>query len=831
MNAENNDSALSLRGAHFATKQSPIPIWGHRHLRAVQVWLRFARNDQLLIVLLLALILFAFALRMFHAADSLMWGDEGFSVFSANRDLLTITLDTTTIDPHPPLYYYLLHFYFAIAGYSELAIRFFSVFFGTATIALVWVIGKRMFDARVGLLATFFATIAPFAVQYSQEIRMYALALFLTALGLYLFVRLYVRPVIARAVSARSNPQPANWGLFRFARNDTWGWWLSYALTMLLALYTLYHTALLFLATGLALLPQFRTRRAFVLRWFAVAFGVVAIFLPWLYFKYVSAFAGIKDVAGDTTPMDIATFVARGFAAISVGTTIPLSNAFALAGLYAALIALALLIALATRTAKMYDALLLLSSTIPILAYYPLYLAMPLYRGRLFALACIPLMILLARSATRIVQRARPFGKLRASLAALPIALLIVGTSAYSVGNYFTNYSRYSAVVEDYLPAIHEIEQRAQPGDFVLFHAYWHQGYFLSYYHGAQLQYGALENQVDLDAAVSKPRNVWAIVQALPHHDAEDWLAQNAFPLGEQTYGKMRVLMYRAGTPARGETLAAPIGFDNGMQLLGYHLNDVPIESGRGIVTVQLDWRAAQKIADDYTVSVRVTNARGDIVWARADAQPSSGTQPTSAWQPGQVVTDHHALTIPPGMPPENYSIQIAVYESKSERAASIAAPENRRGLTAAWGSIVIEHRAAQVSAPIPPNDFNARFNEIALVGLNSLPDQVAAGDGLPLTLYWRATEKPLRDYLALIEVVDATGAVRVSVKQRLASETFPTREWTVRETWLDKIVLTIPADAAPGVAIVRINLIDESSGRVLDRNPAELARVKIVAR
>ncbi|MCI0478463.1 MAG: glycosyltransferase family 39 protein, partial [Anaerolineales bacterium] len=334
---------------------------------------------------------------------------------------------------------------FLIAGYSEFALRFFSIFFGTATIALAWAIGKRMFDARVGLLSAFFVTIAPFAVQYSQEIRMYALAMFLTALGLYLFARLSV--IASKAKQSPSRELEIASGKNR-PRNDKWTW-LAYALTMLLALYTLYHTALLFLATGLALLPQFKARRAFVVRWFAVAFGVGAIFLPWLLFKYVSAAAGIKDVAGDTQPMDLATFLARGFAAISVGTTIPLNNAFILAGLYAALIAIALLIALATRAAKMYDALLLLLSTIPILAYYPLYLAMPLYRGRLFALACVPLMLLLARSTTLIVQRAR--------LAAIPIALLIVGTSAYSVGNYFTNYNRYSAVVEDYLPAIHEI--------------------------------------------------------------------------------------------------------------------------------------------------------------------------------------------------------------------------------------------------------------------------------------------------------------------------------------------------------------------------------------
>ncbi|MEW5718451.1 MAG: hypothetical protein AB1817_07495, partial [Chloroflexota bacterium] len=637
-------------------------------------------------------------------------------------------------------------------------------------------------------------------------------------LGLYLFTRLWqLETAPTTSPSLPSQTRPADGGRLRaFVAANSFAW-LSYALTLLLALYTLYHTALLFLATGLALLPQFKKQRTFVAHWFAVAFSVVAIFLPWLLFKYVSAAAGIKDVAGDTMPMDLALFLARGFAAISVGTTIPLNNAFMLAGLYAALIALALLIALATRTAKMYDALLLLLSTIPILAYYPLYLTMPLYRGRLFALACIPLMLLLARSTMLIVRRAR--------LAALPIALLIVGTSAYSVGNYFTNYNRYSAVVEDYLPAIREIQARAQPGDFVLIHAYWQQGYFLSYYRGAPIEYGALDNQDDLARAVAQARNVWAIVQNLPRHGAEDWLAQNAFPLGEQTYGKMRVLAYRAGRPARGETFAAPIVFDNGMQLLGYHINDAPIESGRGIVTVQLDWQAAQKIADDYAVSVRVTNARGDIVWARADAPPSSGTQPTSGWQPGRRIADHRALTIPPGTPPGNYAIQIAVSD------ANIVAPENRRGPTITLGTIAVERRAAQINAPIPPNAFDARFNEIALVGLGSLPSQIDAGNALPLTLYWRATEQPARDYLALIEVVDATGVPRVALKHRIASETFPTRAWTPRETWLDKIALLIPSDTAPGDAVVRINLIDESSGRILDRNAAELGRIKIVAR
>src|SRR5574341_1942537 len=78
-------------------------------------------------VLLIVIILLAFALRMYKASTTPMWGDEGFSVYSASRDLYAITFEGKDVDPHPPLYYYLFHFWLPLAGTSELSIRFFSI--------------------------------------------------------------------------------------------------------------------------------------------------------------------------------------------------------------------------------------------------------------------------------------------------------------------------------------------------------------------------------------------------------------------------------------------------------------------------------------------------------------------------------------------------------------------------------------------------------------------------------------------------------------------------------------------------------------------------------
>ena len=763
-------------------------------------------TDKKWLFALFVIIFIAFALRMVQIEQLRMWGDEGFSVYSANRDLVSISFASKDVDPHPPLYYYLLHFYLPVFGFSELAIRFFSVFFGTATVALIFAIAKKMFNARVGILAAALAAMAPFGVQYSQEVRMYALVMFLGAVTLWFFVRIADREFGIANSRHQVTEKSALGNLL----------WLAFFLSMLLTQYSLYQSAFLFVAQGIFLLPFLKRYFGFVARWLAVSLTIVVLFLPWLLTHSGSAIADVQGVAGDTVPMSPPEFLARGFAAIAVGPTIPLNDALNLAALVAVVIIIGLILALVTRTAKVSDWLLVAFVIVPMASLYPIYYVAPLYRGRLFAVSFVPLIILLARAGSQIISRARPFGQLKASLAAFPLALLVLGTSAYSLHSYYFIYNRYSPAVEDYIPAINMIAQRAQPGDVVLFHAYWQEGYFLSHYHGAPLEYKMLDNENDLAAAVAQPRNVWAIVQALPHHGAETWLAQHAFPLGESDFGLMRVLAYRAGTPARGETFAAPVVFDHSIELLGFHLNATPIESGRGIVTLQLDWRAAQKPVSDFAISVRLIDARGEVRWAQADGQPSSGTQPTSSWQPGQIVYDHHPLTIPPGTPPGTYTVQIAMYNPSTNATANITAPENLRGQTLTLGNIDVVRPQGSPPVPTIPNPIDAQWNDIALVGVGSIPDKISAGGTLPLSLYWQARQKPTRDYRVHVLILDSLGSWRASDIHLLGNDAFPTHVWNVGETWLDKFQLKLNAASAPGDASIFVFVTDEQSDETL---------------
>lgn len=92
-------------------------------------------------------------------------------------------------DVHPPLYYWLVKPWSAMFDYSPEGIRSFSLVFGILTVVSIYWIGKKMFDTRAGLLAAAITAISPFAIEYSQEARMYSLFGFFFLWSIWFFVK------------------------------------------------------------------------------------------------------------------------------------------------------------------------------------------------------------------------------------------------------------------------------------------------------------------------------------------------------------------------------------------------------------------------------------------------------------------------------------------------------------------------------------------------------------------------------------------------------------------------------------------------------------------
>src|SRR5689334_2645867 len=87
--------------------------------------------------------LFGGWLRILLLANKGMWLDETFSVWLANHSVPEMLQWIVKIDQHPPLYYLLLHYWTAHNGDTSYYARLLSVLFGTGTIPVIYLIGKR----------------------------------------------------------------------------------------------------------------------------------------------------------------------------------------------------------------------------------------------------------------------------------------------------------------------------------------------------------------------------------------------------------------------------------------------------------------------------------------------------------------------------------------------------------------------------------------------------------------------------------------------------------------------------------------------------------------
>jgi hypothetical protein len=130
----------------------------------------------------------------FHAiAAKSFWLDEGISVQIACLDWHDFVLLLGNREGNMSLYYLLLRGWLHF-GQSETFIRSLSVMPALATIPLIYWLGRRLFDRRVGLIAAALLTFNAYHIRYAQEARSYSLYIFLCTLFSALFLQCLSSP-------------------------------------------------------------------------------------------------------------------------------------------------------------------------------------------------------------------------------------------------------------------------------------------------------------------------------------------------------------------------------------------------------------------------------------------------------------------------------------------------------------------------------------------------------------------------------------------------------------------------------------------------------------
>jgi len=215
------------------------------------------------LILLLSLILLgALALRIYKIGSHDLWFDEVLSSYRAES--LT---KYTPFDMNPPLYYLIIHFWIKFFGNNEFNLRFLSAIFSTASIFILYKLGKLLLNKKVGLISAFLLAISPIHIWYAQEARGYSLSTFTITAAVYFFILAL--------------------------RKDKLVLWVLFVLSSVVSLYGSYYY--LFILPGeLLLLLSIKKYRSSIGKWAVCSLFILVSFLPFLKI-FFNHFKSVKE--------------------------------------------------------------------------------------------------------------------------------------------------------------------------------------------------------------------------------------------------------------------------------------------------------------------------------------------------------------------------------------------------------------------------------------------------------------------------------------------------------------------------------------------------------
>ena len=610
-------------------------------------------------VILLALLLLAFGLRAYHLGYQELRGDEAFGYFFSQRPAGEIVSATIELqEPHPVASYFVQKSWLALAGSSETAQRFVSLWFSVLAVALITRFGRSLgLTPRVCVVAGLLMAVSPDLIWHAQDARMYSMSLALTLASFWLAIE---------------------W-LNHEERGRRWTWALAYIVASWLALHTHYFAAFVLIAQnlfviGLAVIG--RRWRSLLLPWLLIQAALGLLYLPWL----LRASATLTGYSGNGDSPGFVNMATRALSVFAVGEAVTPQQRNVLAG--AALLLLALgtwrLVASGPRL-KRASVLLWLYLALPVLATWLSALQRPIFNERYLAAAAPPFFLLIAAifqtspgeisaSATR---RQPP---MRYTSVALLVVLLLGGASALNRQFHDPAYSKTRGWRE-LATAIEQTSTGLPPETVRIAQNF--PDPTLWYYYGGPVEHVVLPpGPHDADGAAS---SVAALTEAgvqrviLPVQPAPNWdetgLAQAA--LSERYAllheGQVGVWPLQVYVEPAVDLEPVDVEFENGVDLDGFAISPTTLTPG-GLLGVQLDWQLdGASLRGDEKVTVQLIGPDGQVAAQHDTALIQAGP---------------HGLSLPETLSPGEYRLIAAIYVADDDGIQRIGTMDGEDAVT-----------------------------------------------------------------------------------------------------------------------------------------------------
>jgi hypothetical protein len=773
-------------------------------------------------------ILGGFALRLYRLGAQSLWYDETVSLLLAHKSIPALTAHTAR-DIHPPLYYYLLHFWIKAAGDSEFSVAFLSLWFGVLLLALVYRFSRRLFGENVALMACLLAAFSPYHLWYSQEVRMYTFGACLGLLAAEFLLRSLAEP-------ARLKP------------------WIAYSVAAAASLYTLYYLA--FLLVTLALFSLWaglkRWGKGYILPWAGAQALALALYSPWLGIAFRQATEPPVPPWRTFTPL--AQVLTISWSALSFGHSVEPGKIWPLLALTLALY----IIGVWPRnrensyslSAGERSAFLVLYTFGPLAIIQGLSYLTPLYHPRYLFPYSPPFYIALANGLAKLKRKG-----------ALALSLLLIGVaSGWSIYRFHFDPKFAS---DDHRGAVKFLEERLREGDAVLINAGYAYPVLSYYYHGPVgwmgrlvnywpsspregpvfLQTGSIggskslgwghpeadfypttaeETARALERVFANHPRVWVYrcydTVVDPEGFIRRWLDENGLKFEDALFAGesyVRVQGYLTGHLLPYASQAGAIVGD-ALELEGFSiLNDVA-EAG-GAVEVRLYWRALRPIPEDYKVSLRLYSKSGRLL-AQADEQPLGSYYPSSNWPPGQTIYHPMKVKVPVGTPPGSYFLDLLVYSPTTMEPLPVRGEKWAvQGVRVRLGEVEILRPSKPVSPPELKRKLRVKFGGmVELLGVGEVPWKVKAGDAVQFQVLWRALSSPLPDLIVFAQLLGQDGRPLVIKETMPADNLYPTSRWAKSELVLDEVKFYVPGEIPPGRYPLILGLIRADNREIL---------------
>jgi hypothetical protein len=733
---------------------------------------------------LLAVILLAFGLRAYDLGRKELWFDEAVSASIASRGLAGIISYTQNAPfEHPPLYYLGLHLWTQVAGSTEFALRYFSVFWGVLLSPLLYRFTTPWGGRRLALLTSLLAAVSVTYLIHSHLARMYTLLPFLGTLSLLCFFR---------GLSGRRHL-----------------WWLAYFFTVGAGVATHYYFTLLMLVpVGFLILSWPRYRRLLG-PFLAIHVGAGLLILAWLYLSEGPRQAILQIVSGDG--YGVSNLELRVGAAVGgLFLEEPASGHLALGVM--ALIGVAywpLPRPTSSHPVSLFGPrrFLMLWLMLPWLAA----LAIPYWvQDRHLAFLWPALYALTAGGLLVLRTRSR---------ALFMAGLLLVGvTSAYGlhlgVIEVGSEFGRIMTYIED--RALHEdLVIMNQPDLWPLAGYYSHRDLDKAYVRADAEPHPEESVDRSMRSLVQQRSRVWlgpiGAWNEDPESLVEKWLATYAFQAHKEWFaGSGSAALYFMPEPLEVLRLGRESGWEGGIRLLAARTSP-RVVAPADAVRLAFTWQADQSIDFSHQVSLYLVDEDGSI-WAERHSEPCSGWCPTDTWGSGAVVQDHHALLVPLGTPPGRYRIQVGWYSTAEGRELGAGGGGQRVELLEI--DVVRPEEAGIDAAPLPvsAHAISAEFGGlVTLLGFDLAGSDLGAGENVMLVLHWLAQNPASVDYMSQLELVDRDGQVSATWDRPPVAAHYPTSTWRPGEYLRRPLQLTLPGAIAPGRYQLRMQLLDSA--------------------